>query len=496
MAKDNVDTSDAPKPHEFSEVDMKKAARWFVKAEEEREKRAYDYAIESYIHGLSFWPEAVEEGHKPLRSLAIQRQQAGGKKPGMLEGMKLSMGGKDHKKAMLNAEKLLAKDPHSSSYIDGLLKNAAKGAYFETLRWFVPIAMDSLRKDEKPNLGRFKTFRDMLRDAAENAREMDLYDAATEFLTHAVNSLDYLLSRKAGDDSLRDEQRDLSGRLTIIKGKYQDAGSFQDSIQDAEGQKRIHDAERSKQDSGTLEAVIKGARKELAENPDDPKLVNKLVEVLTKSEQKDYEDEARKVLNHYYKETKNYNYKQRSDDIAMRQMDRLLRQLKARALKSDAPEYKEKYKLGIKKKLANEEKIFRERVSQYPTDLRLKYKLGGILFEIGKYDEAIPLLQEAQADPKTRSRCLLIIGRAFYENKSPGEATEVLRDSFEALEVQTDDTAKEMLFWLGFACADAGQLDEAIKDLSRLVRMDYNYRGGEARKKLDALKKQGGESAA
>lgn len=491
MAKQDADQSTAPQRPSFSELDQRKAGKWFEKAEQERDKRAYDYAIEAYISGLNLWPEAVEQGHQPLRSLAIQRAQAGGKKPGMLESMKLSMGGKDYKKAMLNAEKLLAKDPNSASYIDGLLKNAAKGAYFDTLNWATPLAMDSLRKDAKPNVARFKTFRDTLRDASDAAQEMGAMDLATEFLTAAVNSLEYLMSRNTGDDRLRDEQRDLSGRLTILKGKYQEADSFRDSIQDAEGQKRLHDADRGKQGASTLEAVLEAARKEHAEDPTDTKRVNALVETLIKTEDKKYEDEAREVLSEAFKETQNYNFKLRSDDIVMRQMDRILRQLKAKALKTDAAEDKDRYKAGMKKKLANEEKIYRERVGKYPTDLRMKYKLGGILFESRKYDEAIPVLQEAQSDPKTRSRCHLLIGRAFYENQSPSEAVEVLRDSFDALEVQTDDLAKDMLYWLGRAAADAGQTNEAQNFLGRLVRMDYNYAGGNARKKLDELKQQG-----
>jgi tetratricopeptide (TPR) repeat protein len=491
MATNMADQGEAQKPHEFSELDMRKAKKWFEKAEQEREKRSYDYAIESYIRGLEFWPEAVEEGHKPLRSLSIQRSQAGGKKPGMMESMKLSMGGKDYKKAMLNAERLLAKDPNSASYLDGLLKNAAKGAYFETLLWITPLVMDSLQKDSKPNLGRFKTFRETMRIASELAQEMGQVAPATEFLTSAVNSLDFLMMRKAGDDRLRDEQRDLSGRLTILKGKYQDSESFHESIQDAEGQKRLHDAERSKQDESTLQAVIDAARKELAEDPDDAKRIGALVEVLTKSEQKPYEDEAREVLLGAYKRSKNYNFKSRSDDIAMRQMRRLLRQLDARAKKNNKPEDIDKLKTGRTKVLANELKIYRERVSQYPTDLRLKYRLGTVLFEVGNYDEAIPVLQEAQGDPKTRSKCQLMIGRSFYQNDSPGEAAEVLRDAYESLEVKTDDTAREMLYWLGQALAVAGQTEEAINFLGRLVRMDYNFAGGAARKKLDELKNKG-----
>ena len=66
-------------PPVFSEKDKTRARQWFEKAKYLRERRDYDYAIESYIQGLDFWTDAVEEGHMPLWSLAIQRQQVGGK---------------------------------------------------------------------------------------------------------------------------------------------------------------------------------------------------------------------------------------------------------------------------------------------------------------------------------------------------------------------------------------------------------------------------------
>src|SRR5687768_13859417 len=97
MAKDDKTAEAAPvaAAPEFSDADKAKARQWFKRAITLREQRNYDYAIESILTGLEIWPEAVDEGHLPLWSLAIQRQQAGGKKPGMMDGMKRTMSGKD-----------------------------------------------------------------------------------------------------------------------------------------------------------------------------------------------------------------------------------------------------------------------------------------------------------------------------------------------------------------------------------------------------------------
>ena len=60
---DNNHNNEAPSIEAvFTEADMARARKWFGHGRELAEKKNYDYAIESYISGLNFWPEAVEEG--------------------------------------------------------------------------------------------------------------------------------------------------------------------------------------------------------------------------------------------------------------------------------------------------------------------------------------------------------------------------------------------------------------------------------------------------
>ena len=273
----------------FSDADMACAQEWFKKANELREKRDYDYAIESYIRGLSYWPEAVEEGHMPLRSLAIQRAQAGGKKPGVMESMKHSMTSRDPLKAMLNAEQLLAKDPLNPSYADGVLRNAAKAHFLHTVKWVAPVVFDTLKKDKKPNKARFKVFREILVQAAELADEWREGTLETWFLDRAVQSLEFAIMRLPTDDELKDEQRDLAGRLTISRGKYEDAQDFRDSLQDAEQQKLLHDSDRSTQAEESLAAIIEDAKRRYEADPNSMASLNKYVEALCRSERKAHE---------------------------------------------------------------------------------------------------------------------------------------------------------------------------------------------------------------
>lgn len=490
MAKTDKATSDAPVPPapEFSEADKSKARAWFKRAAALREQRNYDYAIENILQGLEIWPEAVDEGHLPLWSLAIQRQQAGGKKPGMMEAMKHSVSDKDARKATLNAEWLLARDPTNAGYVDALLKNAVRADLPQTTKWIAPKVMESLRKDKKPNTSRFKTFRQNLIEMAERCDARGDHETTAWCYERAVEAVEYLLAHSPGDMALKDEQRDLSGRLTITKGKYSSAGDFRDSLRDADAQKRLHDQERIKQGEHTLDDLIRSTRADYEANPGVSSKFNAYIDALLKTERSKEELLAIELLLKAYEESKNYSFKLRADDVRLRQLARQTRQLRAKANQSGSDDDRQQARLAAAEETAVEIEVYRERVYNYPTDLRLKYKLGEACFRAGEFDEAIPMLQMAQADPRYRARAQLLMGRSFYAKGLYQQAADVLKDAIDTFQPTGDDSLKHLLWWVGKAQQAAGHIEEARAALNKLVIQDYNFADGEARKLLEELK--------
>lgn len=476
-------------PPTFSDKEKNTARKWFKHGDGNRDKHDYDYAIESYITGLGFWPEAVEEGHMPLRSIAIQRAQTGGKKPSMVEKMKRSTGGKDNKVAMLNAEFLVCKDPLDNGSWDALVKNAVRGGFLEAALWAAPLVIDSLKRDKKLSTSRFKNFRELMIEGGETAIDWGQNKLATGLLEKGMESIDFLMSRNPGDDTLRNEQRNLAGKLAIAKGKYEDADTFRDSLQDAESQKLLHDAERGKQGEGTLEAAIARLRETWEADKGSAGTLNRYMEALIKTEDKKYEDEAIKVLRELYKETTSYSHKMRADNIMLAQKKRDLRALLAKANDTKSEDDAQSYRLATQDYNQTELDILKERVAKYPTDLRIKYQYGSGLFRNGEYHEAIPVLQEAQSDPRVRHRALLKIGRSFHETEAYSQAAEVLREASESYEMN-DETSKELMYRLALAYEADGKLDDAKNTLGKLLRIDYNYAGGEARKMMERLKEK------
>ncbi|HEY3243932.1 MAG TPA: hypothetical protein VGM03_11335 [Phycisphaerae bacterium] len=466
--------------HVTSEENRAKARKWFAHARDLAEKHNFDYAIKSYIGGLEFWPEAVEEGHKPLRFCAIARRQAGGKKPGMMEKVKFPMTGKDPVKSMLNAEWLLAHDVDELDYMEGVLKNANKARCDDTLMWIGPVYSEKAETEKKPSPKRFDLLKQIYEELGDRAQARGESALAVEAYERGVNALGFQRSLLPNDQHLPIALRDLSTKLTIIKGRYQTSDSFRESIRDADQQAEIHDRDRKVQSSERLEELIARAEKEVVDNPGVTGKLFTLVELLCRRD--DLQDEAKAIqlLTAEYQRLGDYKFKLRADDIVLRQFERAARQAK------DAAD-KEAYRAARASLLQKELEIYAERCQKYPTDLRSRLLYAEKLYRSGRLDEAIPQLQQARGDPKNRVRGGLLLGRCFFDKAYYTQASETLQEALGAHESRDDELAKELLYWLARAEESAGQSAGARKFYGQLLQVDYNYR--DIRARLDALMK-------
>jgi len=473
--------SAAPKPPtEVSEKDKNKAKKWFEHARTVADTRNYDYAIECYINGLAVWPEAVDEGHKPLRAVAFARLGAGKKKPGLFETLKYSTSGKDPLQNMLNAERLLAKDPHNLTYMEAFLKNAFRAGCEQTCLWFGPVFLEEAVSASKPQPSKLTTIREVFDQIGDRFHQRGQLPEAVQAYELAVKALEALMRLRPDDNDLRDLLRDQSGKLTIVKGKFE-AGDFRESLRDADKQKELYDRDRLVQAEQRLDQLIENARRDLQANPNEPGKVFGLVDLLLKRGREEDENEAIKILLDAYERTKVYQFKMRADDIRIRQMTRQARELLNRGDRQAAKEH-------IRKQLEFEIEVFRERVGQYPTDTRLKFELGKRLFQARAYDDAVPVLQQARSDPKNRTACQLLIAQCFFHKGYHEQAVDLLKEAIEQYEAAGDETSKELHYWLGRAYEASGQIEPAVKTYGQIIQWDYNYK--DVRQRLENLRAQ------
>ncbi|NOX58796.1 MAG: tetratricopeptide repeat protein [Planctomycetes bacterium] len=484
-------TADAPEPsttepidpsiakYEVTDAKSNSARKWFDQAKKLVDQRNYDYAIKSFTEGLSLDPEAVEDGFIPLRGCGVARWQTGGKKPGMRDSVKHTMTTKDPIKGMVNAAWLLAHDPQSASYAEGLLKNANKAHCDRAALWVAPILRENLGIEKKPQPKKFSLLKEICEQVGDRCQARGEAEEAVKAFEFGLEALATQQAVDPKNRNLGNIIRDLSTKLTILKGNYQSADSFRDSVQDSDDQARLHDEERLVQSDERLTELVEKARTDMDDNPEVEAKVISYVNLLCKDESEAREAEAINLLIAKYKEADNYRFKQRADDIAIRQMGRKAREAKK---SGDTDTHKEL----LRRRLGFELKTYKERVSKYPTDLRLKHDYARRLFQSGKFDDAIPLFQQARSEPKARHSCSLFLGRCFFQKNLYSQAASILSDAIDKYELTEDDMAKELNYWLGRAYEEDKNVDLAGKTYGKLLEIDYNYR--DVRSRLEALK--------
>ena len=455
--------------HTTDEARRAKARKWFDRARQLADSRNYEYAIKCFIDGLALWPEAVEEAHIPLRGTATVRHQTGGKKPGMMDGVKYSMTHKEPLKAMLNAEWLMAHDPTNVNYMEGVFKNANKGRFDDTLMWIGPIFRGAAEAEKKPSPKRFALMKQLYEELGDRCQARDEPKLALDAYERALEAITFQKRIEPRNNNLANEIRDLSTKLTILKGRYSESDSFKRSLVDGEHQKELHDRERMVHTHEQFEDLRRAAEADWRNNPNVPAKLIALTDLLCRPEDPKYEEEAIKLLDEEYARNADYRFKQRADDTRMKQLHRAERDARG---EGDTDALRE----AKIKRLGFEIPVFAERVEQYPTDLRVKFEYGMRLFNAQKFDQAIPMFQAARADPKSKTRCCLYIGRAFYLKKLYSQAITILREGEDICEIPNDETAKEITYWLARALEAAGEAETAQKTYGKLLQLDYNYR--------------------
>ncbi len=273
--------------------------------------------------------------------------------------------------------------------------------------------------------------------------------------------------------------RDVAGKLTILKGRYSSAESFTDSIVDKASQRDLHDKDRLVQSDDRLDSLIAQAQQRYEADPTNGTKIHELVDLLCRREQDAEETKAIRILLKAHEQSDEYRYKLRAHDIYMKQLRRKARLLdEARDPQAHAARAKQ-----LKVELA----VYKERVEQYPTELSYRFEYGRRLFEAGRFDDAIPVLQEARNEPKNRFRCSLYIGRCFYEKGFHKQAANVFREAIGTYEIPNDDLGKRLHYWLGRSLEADGNIPEALKIYGQLIEWDYNYRKGDVRKRIEGL---------
>ena len=188
-----------------------KAQVFFDRAQQATARSNFDYAIQMYLEGLRYDPDALEQGHLRLHELALLRQSKGGKKPSMVERMK-RLRGKNPLEQMLNAEYLFAKNPDHLPYAEAMLKAAVAGGYKKTVAWIANIVFQANNAAKRPSAHTYILLKDSYKTIGQ-------YDKA-------IIACQLASKLKPEDGELADEFKNLTAELTMARGKYDQEGGF------------------------------------------------------------------------------------------------------------------------------------------------------------------------------------------------------------------------------------------------------------------------------
>jgi tetratricopeptide (TPR) repeat protein len=460
----------------ISDEDQKKAKIFFDRGKTVSDTGNYDYAIEMYLQGLNIDPDSVE-AHQGLREISLKRKASGGGALGMMARAGIKTNTKDDKQNMLGFEKLLAFDPPNLDYMIGLMQNAQRAGYYDTVMWIGPILLRANVESKKPDAKKFLVLKDAY-------KEIQQYSRAAEACKYALQII--------GDNmDLMTELKDLGALDTMDKGGYSKGGDFRSTMRNREQQQDQLERDRDVVSEDAMTKAIREAEAEYKADPNEAGKVMKYAEALLRTEDMENENKAMEVLQAAYDRTQRFNFRQRIGKAQMdqyRRMERSMRQQLAKA--PNDPQLRADYEQFVTDQREFELKEFTLWSEQYPTDLTLKYEMAARLFALKRYDEAIPLFQASRMDPKKKTASTIALGRSFLEAGFVDEAIETLQVIVDEYPGKGDDESKLMYYWQGRAYEQKGTNDMALKRYSQVAQWEFTYRDVQQRiKKLRAAGK-------
>ncbi len=451
-----------------------KAKLFFDRAREVAVSDNFDYAIDLFLEGLHCSPDALMEGHLPLRELALARQVKGGKKPSMLERMKY-LRGKTPAEQMLNAEYLLAKDPDHLPYAEAMLKAAVAGDYKETVKWIADLIFAANNAKDSPSLHTYL----LLKDSYAAIKQWD----------RAVSACQFAARMKPDDGEIADEVQRLSAELTVSSGKYDQEGDFRKSIKDREAQEKFQSQQSVVKTQDYRISALEAAKKAYDRSPESAVNIFGLASALTDLNTDEGEDAAIRLLEEAYRKRQDFSFMERAGLVRISQLKRRIKET-GEALEAKPGDSVLKSQMaGLMSQLNKEElEHYGLCVKNYPTDLRAKYEYGVRLLRNKRYDEAIPQFQEAQRDPRHRITAMGKIGLCFFMKGWFSDAADIFTQAIDAHEIKDDDIAKELRYNLARSCEEQGNKAKALDIFRKIAQTDFGYK--DVSQRVDRLRKE------
>ncbi|HEY1717574.1 MAG TPA: tetratricopeptide repeat protein [Verrucomicrobiae bacterium] len=440
----------------------------FTKASEAAQRDNLDYAIALFNQVLEKEP-AFFECRKALRAAQFKKAGGGGgffKK--MMSGASSSpqvakakmVLGKNPAGAMAIAEQILNGDPENSA-AHRIVVDAATAL---ELPHTAVLSYETLTKHSPKDRNLAIAFAEALAAAGDvsqgenNRGEKILMD---------------LLRENPQDGELNQALKNLSARKTLDEGGYNalegGKGSFRDILKNKQESISLEQEKRVVKTEDTTARLIGEYEARLQTEPNNLKLVRSLAELYTQKKQ----FEQALALYDRIKNSEMGNdpsLERAMAETIVRRFDHQIEQLNPFAPDRDAQAAKiQAEKLDFQ--LAECQK----RVERYPTDLMIRFEMGQLYFQAGKFSEAIQELQKAQGNPHKRLAAMSLLAQCFARRKMFDLAARTLQNAIKE-KVGFDDEKKDLIYNLGCVLEDMGKKEEAVEQFKIIYETDIGYK--------------------
>ena len=467
-------------------ADPAKAARYAEKAREAMRKGEWTYSLTMFAMSVKFDPNNLVV-HTEMYDAAMAHHNAGGKAAASSDVKMIDGSGLVDRFAVSEYQWFC--NVRDAALALTCLESAAKAGLPDFGQWAAKSVFGAvnLAQNAKPNKRLWLRAKDAF--------------AGVEAWEQALQCGEAAVQMDASDGALQAELRQLQAALAIKRGGYNEnlgkEGAFLTRVKDADKQAELQAADSLSGSGGKDQLQMEVAKREFEEKPQSPEAVLKYAQLLRRTGTPEGEALAIEVYTTGFKNIGEYRFKMEADNIRILRARRKLDAIKAAADAGDAKAAAQ-HAAGLKQVQEFEAACFAERASKYPTDRGVKYDLGRLLFELGRYEDAMKSLQEAKDEGKYRVIAAHLLGRCFVQEGWHGEAVGEFKEALAALDVTTGDREMDIRYDLMVTLIELAKAEKSIqhaKDAqelcSAILRKDIGFRDIRSRRKeTDELVRQ------
>ena len=275
--------------------------------------------------------------------------------------------------------------------------------------------------------------------------------------------------------------KNLSARQTLNEGGYEaladGSGSYRDILKNKDEAVKLEQEARAVKTDDVAGNLIADYESRLVHEPRNLKLVRSVAELY--AQKKDYD----KSLEYYERiraseQGADASLEKAISELVLKRFDQLLSQLDAAN-----PDHAAQIEQIKGERAGFQLDEIKKRAERYPTDLQIKFDLGLLFYQLGKFNEAMAEFQKAQANPQRRLQAMAYFGQCLAAKGMNDMAARKLQEALKETP-GFDDEKKELIYMLGSVLEKMGKKEEAIDQFKQIYENDMGYKDVAA--KVDA----------